>query len=98
MKISPNLRQYEGFNKLVMVNEILESNDLDYNQSRIKPLKDKPSKRIRLSLELLNFLILLHAGWSSNWFTELNDFDIKPHCDRKFINFWRGFCICLCPS
>lgn len=63
-----------------MVKEILESNDLDYNQSQIKPFKDKPRTT---SLELLNFLILLHAGWSSNLFTELNDIDMAFSDDPK---------------
>lgn len=63
-----------------MVKEILESYDLDYNQSQIKPFKDKPSTT---SLELLNFLILLHAGWSSNLFTELNDIDMAFSDDPK---------------
>ena len=43
MKLTSNPRQLKGLEKLSILNETSESNDMDYNQNQIEPIKDKPS-------------------------------------------------------
>lgn len=82
MKLTSNPRQLKGLEKLSILNETSESNDMDYNQNQIEPIKDKPSamwmnlmKPCGADTKFDLFLLIYSVGHEWSWLMLLVRFD-----------------------